>query len=575
MAYVADTDLASTVPGKGADMVGFLQSGSGAVGRTARAKLADTFHVDDFGAVGDGSTDDFAAISVAFDALVDAGGGTLKFGRKHYIVSSGSLEFDTGDYETSVVFEGEGANTVLEQRGTGLSLFKLGCQQTIRSCGIRNMDLRCDSDAGHVIEIGDKGITLFELKANITQSNLWKHIIYAPYGEIYDSWFHHSDWYLTAGHKVAGVYVRANRTSFNENIFENLRVYHATDKPFYDIQGDDLPSWNVNNTFRQINFEICRGGGIKFANARGWTFQNLSFWDASGLVPEWSASTAYDVGAEVYNAGLVYTCTSAGTSAASGGPTGLGTGIVDGSAVWSFTGAYTGHLIHAADNAGYQSVGNTFIGVQRHGDSVATAIRDIYLEDADFSAVINCFTPADIAPSYDWNNRRVTVLGLMYGEINTAQTATIRGDYILSHGIVVGYSDVIGARLYGDDHVSLGGINNPEMFRLAHISNNIGYTAMANNFGHVWTAKDIAGVESKLVFTADGVTFAPLTTAKTSLGLDALRFDTLHLSGGVNVDGVQVVGSRQASIPDDQTASSNKTTVNAILAALRAHGLIA
>ena len=50
----------------------------------------------------------------------------------------------------------------------------------------------------------------------------------------------------------------------------------------------------------------------------------------------WAASTAYTVGQTVQNYGNAYTCTAAGTSAASGGPTGTGTGITDGTVVWNW-----------------------------------------------------------------------------------------------------------------------------------------------------------------------------------------------------------------------------------------------
>ena len=52
----------------------------------------------------------------------------------------------------------------------------------------------------------------------------------------------------------------------------------------------------------------------------------------------WLASTAYSVGDRVSNGANTYVATTAGTSAASGGPTGTGTGIADGSVVWAFEG---------------------------------------------------------------------------------------------------------------------------------------------------------------------------------------------------------------------------------------------
>jgi hypothetical protein len=53
----------------------------------------------------------------------------------------------------------------------------------------------------------------------------------------------------------------------------------------------------------------------------------------------WAASTAYSVSDTVANDENVYTCSTAGTSAASGGPTGTGSGISDGTAVWDYTSA--------------------------------------------------------------------------------------------------------------------------------------------------------------------------------------------------------------------------------------------
>lgn len=62
-------DLASTAAGKGAALVGFIQSGTGAVARTVSTKDRDIVSVKDFGAVGDGVTDDSAAFIAAIQSL--------------------------------------------------------------------------------------------------------------------------------------------------------------------------------------------------------------------------------------------------------------------------------------------------------------------------------------------------------------------------------------------------------------------------------------------------------------------------------------------------------------------------
>lgn len=69
----------------GSSLVGFIQAGTGAVATTVQARLRQTISVKDFGAVGDGTTDDTLAIQ---NALVAAAGGRLYFPTGTYIYST-------------------------------------------------------------------------------------------------------------------------------------------------------------------------------------------------------------------------------------------------------------------------------------------------------------------------------------------------------------------------------------------------------------------------------------------------------------------------------------------------------
>ena len=62
----------------------------------------------------------------------------------------------------------------------------------------------------------------------------------------------------------------------------------------------------------------------------------------TGATFAWTAATTYTTGNLVVNGANAYACTVAGNSAGAGGPTGQGTGIVDGGATWKFyEGAWT------------------------------------------------------------------------------------------------------------------------------------------------------------------------------------------------------------------------------------------
>jgi len=89
----------------GATNVGFTQTGTGADARTVSSKLKDILSVKDFGAVGDGTTDDTLAIKDAIAAAVAAAPATLTFPTGTYKCTN-----TLGDYFGSdVTLDGQGS----------------------------------------------------------------------------------------------------------------------------------------------------------------------------------------------------------------------------------------------------------------------------------------------------------------------------------------------------------------------------------------------------------------------------------------------------------------------------------
>ena len=100
-AYVFATLAASS----GSSLVGFLQAGTGAVATTVQTKLREMVSVKDFGAKGDGSTDDTAAFRAAIQTNKPV---FVPFGT--YCINSPVIteaEVTAGTYGTSVSLIGQ------------------------------------------------------------------------------------------------------------------------------------------------------------------------------------------------------------------------------------------------------------------------------------------------------------------------------------------------------------------------------------------------------------------------------------------------------------------------------------
>jgi hypothetical protein len=119
----------------------------------------------------------------------------------------------------------------------------------------------------------------------------------------------------------------------------------------------------------------------------------------SGAWP-WPASTAVNLGAKFSNGGNVYVVSTPGTTASSGGPTGVSTsGITDGTAVWAYFGPQTAPVVTnttATPSGLTQTISNTDARIRYGGGNTVSssggyAFWDLGVGVNDTTCVSNAF----------------------------------------------------------------------------------------------------------------------------------------------------------------------------------------
>ncbi|RZZ85696.1 glycosyl hydrolase family 28-related protein [Pseudoxanthomonas winnipegensis] len=219
-------NLADSSAGKGAAMVAFKQLGDGAVARTVFDKLSERASVKDYGAKGDGTTDDTAAIQAAITANP---GKTVFFPLGTYAVSS------TINLSSGCILEGEGTFS----DGTRVALnnaFNGPLFNVAQRCAIKSMSILGYGDTG----IPNQALILINGVNDFIGCDLW----------------------FAAGYD----HIKFTGTSFY-NILDNCRHYTA------------LNSWvrTDSSTGPGVDIKIhnCRGGNNTSTQLHGYDFTGL------------------------------------------------------------------------------------------------------------------------------------------------------------------------------------------------------------------------------------------------------------------------------------------------------------
>jgi hypothetical protein len=129
-----------------------------------------------------------------------------------------------------------------------------------------------------------------------------------------------ASFYLLSDNNISGT-IENTATERSYQIWSNNRNLYGQPTP------GDIPASGLHYVGSTLQYATISAGGYLGAVCV------VSGMSVSG---DWAASTAYAVGVRVSNGTNVYEVTTAGTSASSGGPTGTGGAISDGTVTWQY-----------------------------------------------------------------------------------------------------------------------------------------------------------------------------------------------------------------------------------------------
>lgn len=286
-----NTELTSLLGGSsGSSLVGWIQTGTGAVARTAQSKMREaSISVDDFGAVGNGVADDTPSVVAAQEALIAQGGGELLFTRgKTYLfgpitMGSGVTYKGTGKSGINRVANASGAKLI----PFGTSLFT-NAATTIDEVRFENLFFYSpDARNAHIFDWTKAGVVA---KIQFTgcvavQENGDKSVIYGNAGGgVFSLYWSDGEWQYVDGATVSPISIVS--PTVNSVVFENFWSTAAGQASASGVYAIYIESANpagpaINVIIRDGVFEFSKHGAVKLVSCVQSGIDNCTSYDLS------------------------------------------------------------------------------------------------------------------------------------------------------------------------------------------------------------------------------------------------------------------------------------------------------
>lgn len=273
---IESVDLATSGSPTNASVITYNQGGISATNRTAENKFQESLSVKDFGAAGDGVTDDTAAMLAAVAAVKLAGGGEVFFPTGTYNYAAAIVnDFD------QLTLRGENwFSTELKNNSTAANLIEFSTKSVVQHFVMKDLYINAANVAGgHAFhQATGVGQHTYE-RVRVTQANPAKRIWNNVDGEIYiDVHWDIFDMVHVITSTVHAVnFVDSTGGLVNSNSWKRGRVTNCNIH-FFNIECNAANS-EFDNVFENINFEICKGGGIRGRGVQNLTIYNVYNYD--------------------------------------------------------------------------------------------------------------------------------------------------------------------------------------------------------------------------------------------------------------------------------------------------------